>query len=272
MDFIKRKLAKIFLAVIICVPVIQGSAYAQGPEDTLANQLGEYLRSDDVQAEILSALNVPTARRDIYRAHLDRIFSEPALLLEIARSTRSLTQNMQAEDFEEIGPIMAEVGFGVSQRAVQQGLRRLSPMDIRLLLAHEALMLEEISPKRCIGLMSDTLNAAETTEMVLAYQRNLSSEDLRQYLDLNARAMLAHFRDSPLPKTVSPSQREIAEIQFERALEQHPHFDLISKISLRPEAHSDAENCWAATEALWVAIEQDGIAGDWLMTVFAEDV
>ncbi len=133
-------------------------------------------------------------------------------------------------------------------------------------------MLEQTTPDRCVGLIENRLSTAEATNLAMAYQRNLSREDLREYLDLTAQAMLAQFRDSPLPKTISPSQQQIAAEQFERALAQHPHFDLIASISMRPNAHSDAEICWMTTQTLWVAIEQEGITGDWLMILFAEDL
>lgn len=221
---------------------------------------------------MLLNLNVPAEQRGIYRSHLARIFSERALLQEMAHNALIVTQSMQPKDFEELAPIMTEVGFGISQRAVQQGLRRLPPADIRLLLAHEALLLEQTSPECCIGLIENRLNASEAIDVAMAYQATLSREDLRQYLDLTARALLAHFCDSPLPKTISPSQRQIVAEQFERALGQHPHFDLLASIGRRPSAHSAAENCWMSTQSLWVAIEQEGIVGDWLMILFAEQM
>ena len=268
----KIKISRAIVAALMLWLAVQPIAHGQNLEEQLTDYFYDFFQSEAGQTAVLSNLRAPAEQQDVYRSHLARIFSERALLREMAHSALSLTQSMQPKDFKELAPIMAEVGFGIAQRAVQQGIRRLPPDDIRLLLAHEAFMLEQISPERCIGLIENRLSAAEATDLAMAYQKTLSREDLRQYLDLTARALLAHFRDSPLPKTISPSQGRIAAEQFERALGQHPHFDLIARISLRPSAYSAAENCWMSVQSLWVAIEQEGIIGDWLMILFAEQI
>lgn len=260
------------LAVLVLWMAGLNVAASQTLEDDLTEYLHQYYQSSAGQDEVLSQLNIPPDRRQIYREFLERIFNERSLLREVARNILSIRRGGYPDDFDQIAPIMAEVGFGVAQESLQQGLRRLASADIRLLLAHEAMLLEQVSPQQCMGLIENQLSADEATQITMDYQRTLSHEDLREYLNLGARALLAHFRDSPQPNTITPHQRQIAMEQFERALAQHPHFDLMARISVRPNAHSAAENCWMSTQSLWVAIEQEGIIGDWLMILFASDM
>ena len=106
---------------------------------------------------------------------------------------------------------------------------------------------------------------AEQNALSIDYQNLLPRQALREYPTLTRRAMQAHYRGSPMPRSISPSQHKIANETFYQRLFEHPHYELLSKVLANPDQYSDAENCWANIETGWIVLETPGVIGDWLI-------
>lgn len=263
MTFIKSK--HLFITVGIILLLIAHGPRAQTPEDYLRSYLIDFYQSQDGQRAIVSRLEIPRDRQDIYLEYIRDLFSEVALLEDLARNLIYIIGDATPSDLERLTPIFAEVGFGIAVDAVGEGMQRLPPSETRILLAHDLANTQNLPPELCMAAIDNKLSASEQTSLGLSYQNQLSMPALREYLTLNRKAIHAHYTGSPNKRSLSPSQERIASDTFTQRLIEHPHSELLGEILTNPDRYSDAENCWAITEVGWIAINEPGIVGDWLI-------
>jgi hypothetical protein len=233
--------------------------------DNLQRLLIDYLQSPEGQDEIISQLGIPANREDIYLHHIQALFSKSALVNELAENVTNIAGGASLSELDDLGPVFAEVGFGIADNAVTQGMRRLSPDDLRTIIKYEMDTLENLPPNICMAVVNSTLTASQQTAIGIDYQNQLTRPELREYLALTRKAFRAHYAGAPMERSITPSQREIASDTFTKRLSEHQHREVLTQIVANPDRYSDAENCWAIVEIGWIAIEEPGIVGDWLI-------
>lgn len=248
--------------------------FSQAKADTgsLTETIIEYLQSPTGQSLILDSLDIPPDRRDIYTQHIRELYSDEVLLREMVENLLSATDDLTLGDSDQVAIIIAEVGFGVVQQAISSGLNRLHPNETRILITHDVLLTESLPPNLCVAVLDGNITAEEHRSLGAWYQDQLTRGELRQYLFLSRKAITSYFHDSPAPKTISPAQEQIALDMLSRRVSQHPHAELLEPILTSPSSFSEAENCWANTEVIWLAIDEPGVVGDWLIIWMANEL
>lgn len=135
MIFRNRK--QLLISIAIALLLLAQGLKAQTAEEYLKSYLIDFYQSEDGQREIVSRLDIPRDRQDIYLDYISDLFNEVALLEDLAQNLTFIIGDATLAELEQLKPIFAEVGFGIAANAVGEGMQRLPPSEVRILLAHD---------------------------------------------------------------------------------------------------------------------------------------
>ena len=259
------KLKQLLAAACIGLLMLSPATSAQSTNSYLTSYLIDFFQSEQGQRDIVSRLDVPSDRQDIYLDHISDLFGNSAMIKELADNMQALIGDASLYELDALKPVFAEVGFGLAEQAVIEGMQKLPPNEMRRLLYYDIDAMQILPPDVCVDLVNNELTASEQTNVGIGYQNQLSRESLREYLALTRRAIHAHYSNSSTGRSISPSQEKIASDTYLQRMLDHPHSEILIEILATPDRYTDAENCWALSEASLIAVEEPGIIGDWLM-------
>jgi hypothetical protein len=146
--------------------------------------------------------------------------------------------------FDRLSPAQArESGYALGQRGVVR-------LDDDELLEHAALLArvyEKLDPATCRAISFGTADIGTTSKSVLAVIESLDDASQRQHARLTARAAAAEFRGGALPDIGGREELKEGMARITASMSDSDRERFLGAFA-RPNAHSDADVCWATIE------------------------
>ncbi|WP_017942562.1 MULTISPECIES: hypothetical protein [unclassified Thioalkalivibrio] len=231
----------------------------------------DLLTSDELIDNAIDYWSPPEEARPIFRQHLERLLSDEAiidLMVENALVVMEFMDEADPSDHERMAFELSQASIG---ELAALGLRRISTDDLRFMYTHIRQMAAGLDNQTCAAFFRGDLPGETSTRVEMEYAWSLSRSDLRRYLDISRRAILAEAHMDPSVQTLTPTQRSLAERVLDNRLAQHPEATALGQAFLLPSAVSDEHFCWAMEKLLDVALRDSGSVSGWVLRLLILD-
>lgn len=218
----RSKIAAAFAAAALCFSAASAGAIEFKVTDELADAvIARTSARTDYQKLAESQWRLTPEKNRIFADHIRELTTSRDFIRYL------LEQGQQAglfdsNDPEEIRKAAVPLTFALMQSLGVKGFARLSPADQRTIVRYNRLQVEN-APNgrvcRAMQLGTDDATAGEVHQASRELMLLLPAGFLKSYLAAFRRAVAAEIRDDPPVRSLTPTQRELAEKAVERAVE-----------------------------------------------------
>lgn len=257
------------LIAVACIFLLAASP-AVG-SDHAHDDFRELLTSEEIIENAIDYWSPPEEARPIFRQHMERLLSDEAIIDLMVENALVVMEFMDEADPSDYERMAFELGQESIAELAGLGLRRVSTDDLRFMYTHIRQMTAGLDDRTCAAFFRGDLPGETSTRVEMEYAWGLPRSDLRRYLDISRRAILAEAHKDPSVQTLSPTQRSLAEQVLDNRLAQHPEAASLAQAFLMPSAVSDEHFCWAMEELLDVALRDSGSVSGWVLRLMVLD-
>lgn len=256
------------LGAAACAMLISpGPALAQS---SVAREIVEFMFSNqELHFEIVDMLNPPEEYRGIVLEHLQSMFGSEILERRFLQMLGTGLDTIITMPAEARGRLARELAAGITAQLASSGLSRLPPEDLRFMFEVLDYSVARSSIESCARMFREEFDALEMSQWELSHIFSMREEFVRRYFRVIRTAVFSEAASRPARRQLSATQREVVETVLTARLEELLERGEISDALLYPQAASDAALCNDNAAFIRIALEDEGLLGDWMLLYMA---